>query len=154
MCTRLHVYKPTRPLGAEALKAPPGLVKAIFAMCLIAFVTTLSAQTTQHLIFGNDSGCNLRVCPWIDDENGDCSEPTYLDCWSVPNGSTLQTEFTIPAGSILCYYTAQEEGVYPTPILVLPCGDPIHGSGFLLCDGEPVEWKMSDCGNIRILEEP
>lgn len=154
MRTRNHAITHSRTNSAEALKPLQGLVKALLLMCLLACGPLLYAQTTQPLIFGNDSGCNLRVCPWIDDESGDCSEPTYLDCWSVPNGSTLQTEFTIPAGSILCYYTAQEEGVYPTPILVLPCGDPIHGSGFLLCDGEPVEWKMSDCGNIRILEEP
>ena len=133
------------------MKAPLGLVKALFAMCLIAFVTTLSSQTTQHLIFGNDSGCDLRVCPWVDDESGDCSEPTILDCFWVQNGSTLQTEFIIPEGSVLCHYSVTEDGVWPEPVITIPCTG-AHGAGFgePLCDSDPTDWKMSDCGNIRV----
>ena len=155
LCTRPHAHTPTRPHGDKAQKAQAGSLKALLALSFFIFALTMSAQTNQSLIFGNDSGCNLRVCPWIDDESGDCTAPTALDCWLVPNGSTLNTEFTVPTGSILCHYSVSEEGVWPQPVIIIPCtGEPGAGFGEPLCLDIFADWKMSDCGNIRVTLAP
>ena len=113
----------------------------------------MSAQINQSLMFGNDSGCNIRICPWVDEASGDCSQPTALDCWSVADGTTLQTQFTIPQSHIFCHYTIQED-VEWAPVFLLDCSEPIMTAGQQLCMSGGSDWKMSDCSNLRITTTP
>lgn|GEM_PF-2377706 len=145
MTTSSHAPVSNRTRAASVL---------IHVVCACLLTRSGSAQTSYSISFSNLTGCDIKICAYVDQTADNCTSPYNLPCTLATAGNSVTYSFTVPAGHLFCYYTFKEDTSDPTALIIYSGSDPCswNFSNQDLCNtGTPINGK-GNCKSARFSE--
>lgn len=124
--------------------------------CAALLTRSGSAQTSYSISFSNLTGCDIKICAYVDQTADNCTSPYNLPCTLAAAGNSVTYSFTVPAGHLFCYYTFKEDTNNPNATAWTSGNDPCswNFSGIDLCNtnGASLVSGKGNCDSARFTQ--